>query len=185
MINLSVFTLTPLPENNLMSIESHNTTLQDSYYKLHALLGHLLFQHQCWYQIIFHILRSYSHNYLLNIVNSVNGRRFLAEYGRLIKDAYPVSNVQNNNYRTGKYLTLFPFKRMFVVCQIWFGRLSDLWPTEEYGKSGCTILFQFFTIFAYIFWYFDTFFNFLQYSEVQVIMCIFVYQVLCGVVYDT
>ena len=56
---------------------------------------------------------------------------------------------------------------------------------EEYGKSKWTILFQFFTIFAYIFWYFDTIFNFLQYGEVQVIICIFVYQVLCGVVYDT
>ena len=49
---------------------------------------------------------------------SANGRRFLAEYERLIKDEYPVSNVQNNNYRTGKFLTLFPFKRMFVVCSI-------------------------------------------------------------------
>ena len=52
-------------------------------------------------------------------VYSANGRRYLAEYERLIKDEYPVSNVQNNNYRTGKFLTLFPFKRMFVVCSIW------------------------------------------------------------------
>ena len=50
--------------------------------------------------------------------SSANGRRFLLEYERLIKDAYPVSNVQNSSYRTGKYITLFPFKRVFVVCQI-------------------------------------------------------------------
>ena len=84
--------------------------------------------HYCWHshpqqnQFILSSCHSHLTSYLSHTLSyfiiSANGRRFLAEYGRLIKDAYPVSNVQNNNYRTGKYLTLFPFKRMFVVCQI-------------------------------------------------------------------
>ena len=51
------------------------------------------------------------------------------------------------------------------------------WKTET---RNCTILFKFFIIFASPFWYFDTIIYFLQYIEVQVMTCTFVYQVLCG-----
>ena len=159
-ISISVFTSTQLPMHYFKTIKQQYITFKHRYYELHAPLKHLFYQHQCL--LIFLILRSYWYNKLSNIVNSVNGRRFLAEYGRLIKDAYPVSNVQNSNYRTGKYLTLFPFKRMFVVCRIWPGRLTDWLMTDDNigrrirGKlmDNFVSIFHHFCIYFLTFWYY-------------------------------
>jgi trans-aconitate 2-methyltransferase len=49
--------------------------------------------------------------------DSPNSLRFLAEYERLLKDEYPQLNPQNANYKIGKLLVLFPFKRFFLVAQ--------------------------------------------------------------------
>lgn len=46
-----------------------------------------------------------------------DGKRFISEYNRLLNDEYPMINAHNINYKTGKYLTLFPFKRFFLICQ--------------------------------------------------------------------
>ena len=42
---------------------------------------------------------------------------FLNEYERLLNEEYPVINTNNIQYKTGKNLILFPFRRMFIVCQ--------------------------------------------------------------------
>ena len=45
------------------------------------------------------------------------GKQFIGEYNRLLNEAYPMTNVRNASYKTGKLLTLFPFKRFFLICQ--------------------------------------------------------------------
>jgi trans-aconitate 2-methyltransferase len=49
--------------------------------------------------------------------DSDESKKFLKEYERLMVENYPVSYAQNNNYRTGKFLTLYPFKRFFIICE--------------------------------------------------------------------
>jgi trans-aconitate methyltransferase len=50
--------------------------------------------------------------------DSADGKKFLEEYERLLNDEYPLSTVNNVHYRNGEFITLFPFKRFFVLCQV-------------------------------------------------------------------
>jgi trans-aconitate 2-methyltransferase len=46
-----------------------------------------------------------------------DGKRFINEYNRLLAEEYPMINAHNPSYKTGKYLSLLPFKRFFLICQ--------------------------------------------------------------------
>lgn len=52
--------------------------------------------------------------------NSPAGKRFLEEYEMLLQEAYPTTQINSSNttYKHGEYITLFPFKRFFMVCRI-------------------------------------------------------------------
>lgn len=60
---------------------------------------------------------------LLPIVESLGGesspvcQKYLAEYDRLLTEAYPSVAVTNKYHVEGKHVTLFPFKRFFFVCK--------------------------------------------------------------------
>ena len=82
--------------------------------------------HQGSAKQLFHPVLEYNQNkatgllpYLTAIggTKTDEGKQFIAEYNRLLSEAYPMTNVRNASYKTGKLLTLFPFKRFFLICQ--------------------------------------------------------------------
>ena len=76
---------------------------------------------QAWHPVLEHT--RYKTTGLLPYMRAVggedtdDGKRFLTEYNRLLNEAYPVVNAGNSSYKSGARLTLFPFKRFFLVCQ--------------------------------------------------------------------
>ncbi len=60
---------------------------------------------------------------LMPIVQALGGesdpscQEYLAEYDRLLHEAYPVVNVKNQYITQGKAVTLLEFKRFFMVCK--------------------------------------------------------------------
>lgn len=60
---------------------------------------------------------------LLPIIEGFGGessprcQKYLAEYDRLLGEAYPSMNITNKYHAQGKNVTLFPFKRFFFVCK--------------------------------------------------------------------
>lgn len=87
--------------------------------------GHQLQYHgsakQAWHPVLEHVRHKATG--LVPYLQAVggeeteDGKRFMTEYNRLLNEAYPVVNVGNPSYKTGARLTLFPFKRLFLVCQ--------------------------------------------------------------------
>jgi trans-aconitate 2-methyltransferase len=60
---------------------------------------------------------------LLPIVQALGGndtsecQEYLIEYDRLLSEAYPQTVIKNKFHLQGKTVTLFPFKRFFLVCK--------------------------------------------------------------------
>ncbi len=50
--------------------------------------------------------------------DSIYGVQFIKEYNRLLYEAYPIVRVDNKITSFEEYVTLMPFKRMFIVCKI-------------------------------------------------------------------
>lgn len=61
---------------------------------------------------------------LLPIIEALGGegsphcQTYLNEYDRLLYEAYPIVKVNNKYHSSGKYLTIMPFKRLFLVCKL-------------------------------------------------------------------
>lgn len=61
---------------------------------------------------------------LLPIIEALGGegsphcQTYLNEYDRLLYEAYPILKVNNKYYASGKYLTIMPFNRLFMVCKL-------------------------------------------------------------------
>jgi trans-aconitate 2-methyltransferase len=49
--------------------------------------------------------------------NSELAKKYLDEYDRLLSDEYPSVTIKNKYHSNGKPVTLFPFKRFFLVCK--------------------------------------------------------------------
>ena len=49
--------------------------------------------------------------------HSEQGQMYITEYDRLLCEAYPSTVVKNKFHLQGKTVTLFPFKRFFLVCK--------------------------------------------------------------------
>jgi trans-aconitate 2-methyltransferase len=60
---------------------------------------------------------------LMPVVQALGGESdavcqdYLAEYDRLLHEAYPVVDVKNDQYPEGKKVTLLEYKRFFLVCK--------------------------------------------------------------------
>jgi trans-aconitate methyltransferase len=50
--------------------------------------------------------------------DSANCQTYLGEFDRLLYEAYPIEKISNKYTTGGKYVTLFPFKRLFMVCKM-------------------------------------------------------------------
>lgn len=61
---------------------------------------------------------------LLPIIEALGGesssdcQTYLNEYDRLLYEAYPIVKVNNKYISGGKYITIMPFKRFFLVCKL-------------------------------------------------------------------
>lgn len=72
---------------------------------------------------------------LLPIIEALGGessdhcQTYLDEYDRLLQEAYPILKLNSHHHQqhqnsldskgaAGKYITLMPFKRMFIVCRM-------------------------------------------------------------------
>jgi trans-aconitate 2-methyltransferase len=49
---------------------------------------------------------------------SEKGQKYLFEYGRLLKEEYPIINMRNKFQSNGKLVTLLPYKRFFIICKL-------------------------------------------------------------------
>lgn len=60
---------------------------------------------------------------LMPIIQALGGetnpvcQKYLTEYNRLLEEEYPPVLVQNKYLLQGKYVTLMPFKRFFIICK--------------------------------------------------------------------
>ena len=50
--------------------------------------------------------------------NSLYGMQFVNEYNRLLYEAYPIVRLDNKITGFEEFVTLMPFRRMFVVCKL-------------------------------------------------------------------